>query len=157
MEQLNFNGYYGSVETSVADEVLHGKVLFISDLVTYEAETLGQLKQEFEAAVTDYLATCQLIGKKPEKSLSGQFNVRTGEDLHRKALIRSHADGKTLNAVVVAALDAYLCGDTPVHNHRHEHVVKVITIDQTGHAWSPTNDAMATIPFTVYDTANTTH
>ncbi|MDP1548460.1 MAG: type II toxin-antitoxin system HicB family antitoxin [Anaerolineales bacterium] len=159
MELLNISGYYGSIETSVADNVLHGKVMFISDLVTYEAETLGELKQEFEAAVTDYLATCKSVGKKPEKSLSGQFNVRTGEELHRKAQILALSSGKSLNAVMVEALEAHLSGGAPVHNHihSHEHVLKVVAIERSELRWSSTNDAMPNIPSYLYDTTNTTH
>ena len=66
MELLSFNGYQGTVETSIADGILHGKILFITDLVTFEAETLPQLKLEFEAAVLDYLATCAALGKRPQ-------------------------------------------------------------------------------------------
>ena len=48
-------GYEGSREYSVADNVYHGKIMHIDDLVTYEANTLGELKAAFEDAVDDYL------------------------------------------------------------------------------------------------------
>lgn len=108
MELFSFKGYQGTIETSVADGVLFGKILFITDLVTYEAPTLGELKDEFEAAVNDYLSTCKEVGKRPDKPCSGQFNVRTGPELHKKALTKSLRDGTSLNAVVVDALSAYL-------------------------------------------------
>lgn len=133
MELLIYNGYQGSVETSVADNVLHGKVLFISDLVTYEAETLAQLKQAFNDAVNDYIETCQSAGKKPEKPLSGQFNVRVGEDLHKRALIRAVTEDKSLNAVVVDALEDHL-GDASVRNHVHTHQHQVTV--KLEHAWT---------------------
>ncbi len=63
MELLGFNGYQGSVETALADGVVHGKILFIADLVSYEAQTLPELRQAFEEAVVDYVATCKSIGK----------------------------------------------------------------------------------------------
>ena len=40
MEMLAHKGYNGSIETSVEDNVLHGKVLCINDLVTYEATVI---------------------------------------------------------------------------------------------------------------------
>lgn len=72
MELLSHKGYNGSIETSVADDTLHGKILFINDLVTYEAQSVAQLKAEFADAVDDYLETCSAIGKKPEKTLSAR-------------------------------------------------------------------------------------
>jgi predicted HicB family RNase H-like nuclease len=50
---FEYKGYSGTVEASIEDGVLHGKILFVSDLVTYEADTVTALKSEFEAAVDD--------------------------------------------------------------------------------------------------------
>jgi predicted HicB family RNase H-like nuclease len=57
MKAFTYKGFSGSVETSIENNVLHGKVLTINDLVTYEAKTLPQLKEEFIAAIDDYLET----------------------------------------------------------------------------------------------------
>ena len=56
---LSYNGYCGSVEVSIEDDCLHGKILFISDLVTYEASSPGELAREFRSAVDHYLQKCQ--------------------------------------------------------------------------------------------------
>ena len=108
MDLLSHKGYSGSVDTSVADNVLHGKILFINDLVTYEADNIPQLKTEFEAAVNDYLYTCAQIGKIPQKSCSGQYNVRVTPELHRLAQQRAAEEGTSLNAVTAKALECYL-------------------------------------------------
>lgn len=119
MDVMSFKGYQGTVETSLADGVLHGKVLFINDLVTYEAHTLSQLKQEFEAAVEDYLHTCQEVGKPPNKPCSGQFNVRISPELHKRALMRALAQASPLNTVVVQALEALLSEPKPSATVNH--------------------------------------
>lgn len=59
---LTHKGYTGSAEVSLEDDCLHGKILFISDLVTYEAETVPGLRTEFVAAVENYLAQCADMG-----------------------------------------------------------------------------------------------
>ncbi len=43
--KYTYKGYQGSVETSIEDGVFHGKILFINDLVTYEAHALKALKK----------------------------------------------------------------------------------------------------------------
>ena len=105
---LAHKGYNGSIETSVEDNVLHGKVLCINDLVTYEATTLAELKKEFIAAVDDYLETCKQHKVEPNKPMTGQFNVRVGETLHKQATIYSLKSNTSLNNVVVEALDTFL-------------------------------------------------
>ena len=102
---LNYKGYFGSVEVSVEDDVLHGKIQCVNDLVTYEAETPGGLKAAFEEAVDDYLDTCKQLGKSPDKPMSGTFNIRIGSGLHKKAFLAAAADKTTLNDYVRKAIE----------------------------------------------------
>jgi len=122
---LKHKGYSGTVEISMEDGVLHGKVLFVADLITYEAETPGALKIAFEEAVEDYLATCDQIGKDPDRPASGVFNVRTGEERHQALILRSAREGVALNALVNQAIDLLLNSTQVEHNHHHEHAVTV--------------------------------
>jgi predicted HicB family RNase H-like nuclease len=105
---LDYKGYIGSVEYSEEDEVLHGRLEFIRDLVTYEATDAKGLKQAFHEAVDDYLALCAEQGRKPDVPLKGSFNVRPGRDLHRRAMLVARRKGLNLNAVVSEALRRYL-------------------------------------------------
>ena len=59
---LNYKSYTGSVETSVEDGVLHGCVLDIKDVITFEGTTIEELKQAFQDSVDDYLEFCQEMG-----------------------------------------------------------------------------------------------
>lgn len=104
MKHFEYNGYVGSIEFSIEDNVLYGKILGIKDLVNYEADTLANLKKEFELAVDDYLETCNEIGKEPEKPFKGSFNVRTGRELHKKAVTTAKERGIKLNELVKIAL-----------------------------------------------------
>ncbi|MBW9464282.1 MULTISPECIES: type II toxin-antitoxin system HicB family antitoxin [Kluyvera] len=114
---LKYKGYFGSVEFSLEDGVLHGKVQCVNDLVTYEAESLDGLKGAFEEAVDDYLDTCKILNKDPEKPMSGTFNVRIGSDLHKKAYLAACADGKSLNDYVKTAIEEKVAGKKEIHFH----------------------------------------
>ena len=63
---LTHKGYTGSAEVSLEDDCLHGKILSISDLVTYEAETVADLRTQFVATVEHYLAHCAEMGLPPD-------------------------------------------------------------------------------------------
>ncbi len=108
---LEYKGYFGSVLYNDADEVFHGRLEFIRDLVTYEGTDARSLKRAFHEAVDDYLALCAEQGRKPEIPLKGSFNVRPGRDLHRRAMIYAQRQGINLNTVVTEALKRFLDKD----------------------------------------------
>ncbi|VGO20941.1 type II toxin-antitoxin system HicB family antitoxin [Pontiella sulfatireligans] len=104
MKPLQYKGYLGSVKCSVDDDCLYGKILYINDLVNYEATSPVELKQTFEAAVDDYLQTCEQLGKEPEKSFKGSFNVRVSPELHREAATQAAIYEESLNEFVAQAV-----------------------------------------------------
>ena len=56
MNKLSHKGYTGSIEVSFGDNCLHGRILFIDDIVTYEGETVDELATSFKDAVDRYVA-----------------------------------------------------------------------------------------------------
>ena len=91
--------------------MLHGRLEFIRDLVTYEGQDAGSLKRAFREAVDDYLDLCEEEGRTPDVPLKGTFNVRPGRELHRRAMLYARREGMSLNAVVTDALRRMLEGE----------------------------------------------
>ena len=114
---MKYKGYYGSTSISLEDGVIHGKLECINDLVTYEATTVADLQKAFEEAVDDYVATCEEIGKSPDKTMSGSFNVRIGEALHKKAYLAARSNNMTLNDFVKQAVIDAVNDKKEVHYH----------------------------------------
>ena len=104
--EMKHRGFTGSHEISFDDDCLHGRVLFIDDLISYEGATPSELKQAFIAAVDRYIAHCETTGKAPNKPYSGTFNVRVGAELHRSAARVARQRRITLNELMVRALQA---------------------------------------------------
>jgi predicted HicB family RNase H-like nuclease len=104
--EMKHKGFTGSHEISFDDDCLHGRVLFIDDLISYEGATPAALKQAFTEAVDRYIAHCEQTGKAPNKPYSGTFNVRVGPELHRSAVRCAKQHGVTLNELMVRALQA---------------------------------------------------
>lgn len=116
MDILKYKDYEGTAELDMTRGVCRGKILFINDLVTYEAALPAKLQKEFEAAVDDYIETCEALGREPQKPLKGQFNVRIPQALHKASVLRAMADNVSLNDVVVRALDVFVNAKVDV-NH----------------------------------------
>ena len=108
MSSLQYKDYFGSVEYSPEDHVLHGQLFGIRDVVTYEGEDVRALEANFAGAVDEYLAFCAAEGKKPDKPFKGTFNVRVTPDLHRRTAQYASEQGKKLNSVVTEALEKML-------------------------------------------------
>lgn len=55
METLKYKGFIGSIEVELDDNTLYGKVLGLDKgtLITYEGNTLAELKEDFVNAVED--------------------------------------------------------------------------------------------------------
>ena len=104
MRTLRYKGYHGSVEISPEDNVLHGKLLFISPLITYEGTTAQELKKSFQDAVDSYLEDCKADGIDPDKPCKGSFNVRVGHELHLSAAVAAHSESINLNEFIKQAL-----------------------------------------------------
>ncbi|MGB8190306.1 MAG: type II toxin-antitoxin system HicB family antitoxin, partial [Chitinophagaceae bacterium] len=60
---LEYKGYYAALQFSSEDEVFHGKVIAINDLITFEGASVKELKKSFKEAVEDYLQTCKQLKK----------------------------------------------------------------------------------------------
>jgi predicted HicB family RNase H-like nuclease len=102
---MSYNGYCGSIEMSVEDDCLFGEILFINDLVTYEAKTPARLREAFENAVDYYLAKCKAENLKADKPFSGTFNVRIPKELHKQAAIKAASEGLRLNEYVKQCIE----------------------------------------------------
>jgi predicted HicB family RNase H-like nuclease len=103
---LTYKDYYTTVAFDVEQGYLYGKIEGIVDLVTFEADDPGKVKEAFREAVDDYLAFCADVGKEPDRAYKGKFNVRIDPDLHRAADRCAAEQGKSLNQFVEDAIQA---------------------------------------------------
>ncbi len=102
---LQYEGYYASVHFSSEDDVFFGKILGIDDLVNFEGASVKELKKAFHEAVDDYLETCTELGKEPNKTYKGSFNVRIPTELHKSAAIFASINNISLNDFIRTAIN----------------------------------------------------
>jgi hypothetical protein len=72
-EYMSFQGYIGNARYSDDDEVYHGKLLYVTDVITYEADTADKIEAAFQEAVQHYLTTCVSIGDLPNNPKPDNF------------------------------------------------------------------------------------
>ena len=101
---LEYNGYIGSIEYSPEDKVFHGKLEMIDDLITFEADSASELENNFHQVVNEYIDTGKVLGRIPQKTYKGVFNVRIDPELHRKLNAEALKAGISLNAFIQKTL-----------------------------------------------------
>jgi len=60
-------GYQGSVALDDDTKEYYGRIIGLSDELSYTGKTMPELAGNFHKAVDDYLQSCGKIGKEPEK------------------------------------------------------------------------------------------
>ncbi len=101
---LEYRGFAGSVHYRTKDVSLYGRILGVTDLVTYEGQSAKELKAAFERAVDDYIALCERLGAAAKKPYRGSFSVRVSPELHQKAAETAMRSNRSLNEFVEQAI-----------------------------------------------------
>ncbi len=94
---MTYRGYTARVEFDPRDNIFWGKVLGITDSITFEGETVAHLTQDFHHAIEDYLKDSAATGRAAQKPASGKMMLRVPPEVHGSALIAAQAAGKSLN------------------------------------------------------------
>lgn len=105
---MEYKGYIGKVEIDEAAGILHGEVINVRDVITFEGTTVEEVQQAFRESVDDYLDFCAQRGESPEKPFSGKFVVRLPVELHRKAYVQARLEDKSLNSWFKKVLESAL-------------------------------------------------
>lgn len=101
---MEYKGYLGRVEYDDEAGVFHGEVINLRDVITFQGETVQELRTAFQESVDDYLAFCAERGEEPERPYSGTFTVRVPPELHRDAALQARLKNKSLNSWVAELL-----------------------------------------------------
>jgi predicted HicB family RNase H-like nuclease len=94
---MEYKGYVAKVEFDDEDEIFHGEVINLRDVITFQGESVTELKEAFHDSVEDYLDFCSERGENPEKPFSGKFSVRIDPELHRIITTKARIENKSLN------------------------------------------------------------
>lgn len=118
---LSYKNYNGTIEYSAEDDCLFGKVTGLKSLISYEGNSVQELKEDFVNAIDEYLVDCEERGVAPELPYKGTFNVRISPELHRNIAVYAIEHGKSLNSAVEDAIGVMLREETaPYHVHKKD-------------------------------------
>lgn len=68
---MEYKGYIATVEFDDDAGILHGEVVNTRDVITFEGDTVPDIRKAFRESVEEYLAFCAERGEEPDKPFSG--------------------------------------------------------------------------------------
>jgi predicted HicB family RNase H-like nuclease len=103
VNQLRYKNYIGSVFFSEEDGVFHGKVIGISDSISFEGDSVKGLTEDFHNAIDEYLEFCTDVGKEPEISM---HSVTISPEIFNLAMIYASLKGLPMNEFIEEILES---------------------------------------------------
>ena len=105
MNTMTYKGYTARIDYDERDNIFAVRILGIRAIISFQGDTVDQLRAEFELAIKDYLADCKDQGIHPDKPASGKLLLRVPPEIHGRALVAAQAAGKSLNQWATEVLE----------------------------------------------------
>jgi len=102
--KMSYKGYTARIDFDDRDDIFVGRVLGVSDTISFHADSVENLRHEFRVSIDDYLKYCREHGHEPGKIASGKLMLRVPPEIHTASLIAAKAAGKSLNQWATEAL-----------------------------------------------------
>ncbi len=101
---MKYKGYIGHVTYDDELKILHGDVIGLKDVITFEGTSVEEVENAFRDSIDVYLDLCKKRGEKPEKTFSGDLRVRIAPDLHARLTQEAAMSGLSLNSFIAEKL-----------------------------------------------------
>ncbi len=105
MSTMHHEGYVATIELDEDAGLFHGEVINTRDVLTFQGQTLDELRTAFADTIADYVEWCRERGKEPERPYSGNFMLRVSPELHRRIATAAARSGKSINGYVSETLE----------------------------------------------------
>lgn len=101
---MKYKGYSGKVTYDAKAKILHGEIIGLKDVITFQGTTVDELEKAFKDSIDDYLAWCKERGENPEKAFSGNIRIRISPNLHARLAHNAVINGISLNSLIIDQL-----------------------------------------------------
>lgn len=102
---IEYKGYVGTFEFDPEMDAFHGSVLNTNDVISFYGVSVAELRREMRKSIDEYLAFCREQGREPEEPFSGNLQIHTPPDLHRRIALEAARCHVSLDAYVREVLE----------------------------------------------------
>ncbi len=108
---LEYKGYTASINFDAEGGVFYGIVEGIRGSISFHADNVAQLQEEFKVSIDYYLESCARLGKKPEKPGDSKLTLRMAQSIRAAINAAAERAGESTNTWSVNTL-AHAAGVT---------------------------------------------
>lgn len=101
---IEYKGYIGYVEFDDDNNIFHGEVINTRDVITFQGQSVKELRKAMRDSIDVYLSICAKRGKEPSKPFSGKFLLRLKPEEHRQIYLAARLAGESLNKWIARVL-----------------------------------------------------
>ena len=92
---MAYKGYLAHIAFDEQANLFHGEVINIQDVVTFQGQSVEELRQAFVDSVEDYLSFCAERGEAPDQPFLGRFTVPWSRSSIARSCLRPRRLAKT--------------------------------------------------------------
>ena len=97
MNTIKYKGFEASLDFDPEDKIIVGRVLDISDIISFHALSIPEFEEVFQQSIDSYIRDCETLNRAPEKPASGKLMLRVNPSIHAAALKEAKRNGVSLN------------------------------------------------------------
>jgi predicted HicB family RNase H-like nuclease len=107
---MQYKEYIANVVFDDENDLFHGEVLGIRDVVTFQGRSTKEPRKAFKDSVDDYIEFCMERGETPDKPVSARFVLRIPPELHRELCKEANKSNQSLNTWITTKLENAVYG-----------------------------------------------
>ena len=101
---MKYKNFIAAINYDGDDKIFWGEILGINDTIAFHGTSVQELEEKFHLYADEYIELCKQKGIKPDKTYSGNFNIRIEPEEHRTAAYCAAVEKISLNQYVGKAI-----------------------------------------------------
>jgi len=97
---MRYKNYRAKITYLEDENIFHGEVINIKDVITFQGTTVDELKQAFIDSVNDYIDFCKSRNEEPEIPLKGFIYLQIPIENQKKLLNASRNAGMEFEKLI---------------------------------------------------------
>ena len=101
---MNYKNYIADIRYDYINEIFHGEVVNIHDVITFQGNSIHALKRAFKDSIDDYIEFCKERNEKPETPLDGILTISLPYKKQKEIEQKAKKSGMNLSDWVIQKL-----------------------------------------------------
>ncbi|MGA2296582.1 MAG: type II toxin-antitoxin system HicB family antitoxin [FCB group bacterium] len=102
---MKYKNYIAEIEYDEMNEIFHGEVINIRDVITFQGSSISELKKAFKDSIDDYIDFCLARKEKPDTPFSGLLTFHIPLQKQKEIYNKAKTSGKKFDEWILQKLN----------------------------------------------------